>query len=535
MALMARQAGEGGRTARRPTASPTSFRPSTQQRNFLTGLQVTEQHILLEARAGSGKSTTCREGAKLLPRNARAVYCCFNKTIADEFRPGLPRNCQAATMHSLGLRILREAFGQVEIEEHKVDRLAEKYFPGWERRGARIAVGRLVSLCKNLLADSSDREFLRELAAVYGIDLPRDQTAEVLGVVNEVITECGQATATIDFDDMIWLPVVRAIALPSQPDVVFVDEAQDLNACQHAMLDLICLTGRQIIVGDRYQSIYAFRGANAESIPMLDASLSATDRGLARFPLTVTRRCPRSVVELARQLVPDLDHLPDAPEGTIEQVKPEQWSADVAEGDMVLCRTNAPLVSAAYRLIRSGVRASVRGRDIGKGILALVARLRVRDVPSLARALEDYRSAELSRLSDLRNASAGVQALNDRCDCLAAIAEGATSIEEVKARAESMFTDLAEHNCVSLSSIHRAKGLERDRVVILRPELIPGPWAATKEDLQQERNLGYVAVTRAKQRLTFAGDVPSLFQIHESADSKESIDGSDCQAVGRNA
>ncbi|MFO0892403.1 MAG: hypothetical protein U0790_25090, partial [Isosphaeraceae bacterium] len=142
--------------------------------------------------------------------------------------------------------------------------------------------------------------------------------------------------------------------------------------------------------------------------------------------------------------------------------------------------------------------------------------------------------AELSRLSDLRNASAGVRTLNDRCDCLAAIAEEATSIEEVKTRAESMFTDLAEHNCVSLSSIHRAKGLERDRVVILRPELIPGPWATTKRTSSRSGTSGTSPSPRPSSDLRSRG-ISSLFR--STNQQTQGIDRrSDGQAVGqRNA
>lgn len=512
------------RTARRfapGSAGPRpQFVPSVQQKNFLIGLEITEQHILLEARAGSGKSTTCREGARRL-RNQRSIYCCFNKVIATEFQRDLPSSCQAATLHSLGNRMLRSALGDVQLEEDKVDRMADRYFPGWDNRSSRTAVKRLVGLCKNLLSDGEDGEQLRELAALYQIDLPTATTAEILGVVPEIMRACREQTNTIDFDDMIWLPVVLGLSIDRPADVVFVDEAQDLNPCQHAMLPGIVGTGRAVIVGDRFQSIYAFRGADSRSLETLSDKLAADRRTLANFPLTVTRRCPRRVVELARQLVPDLDHMADAPDGDVREVAEAKWKAEVAEGDMVLCRTNAPLVSAAYQLIRSGVRATVRGRDIGKGLLALIARFRARDVPGLTKSLEDYRVAELNKLATLRNPGPATQALNDRCDCLMSLTEGASTLDEVKQRAETMFSDVSDSNSVTLSSIHRAKGLERDHVVILRPDILPGPWAVTPDDQQQERNLAYVAVTRAKRQLTFAGATPVVFSPIDSDSDEE--------------
>jgi DNA helicase-2/ATP-dependent DNA helicase PcrA len=53
------------------------------------------------------------------------------------------------------------------------------------------------------------------------------------------------------------------------------------------------------------------------------------------------------------------------------------------------------------------------------------------------------------------------------------------------------------------STIHKAKGLEAHEVYFLRPDLCPSPWARTREAQEQERNLRYVAVTRAQERLTF--------------------------------
>jgi hypothetical protein len=493
---------------------PRQFQPSPQQKEFLRGLLETEAHVLLEALAGTGKSTTCREGAWALEEaGLSSVYCCFNKSIADEFQKDLPQGCRAQTMHSLGLRMLRNAFGDALVDWDKGDRLAEKYFPGRDGRYHRSAVGKLAGLAKNLLLEDTGPEALAELAADHEVELPDDSAEDVLAVVPEVLAASREWDGSIDGDDMIWLPVVLGLKAPRSPDVLFVDEAQDLNRCQHAMTDLICPRGRIGVIGDRHQSIYAFRGADSQSIPTFEGKLAATDRGLRTYPLTVTRRCPVRHVELARRLVPALDHLPDAPEGSIEVVGPEKWADRVAPGDLVLCRTNAPLVSACYRLIRSGTRAAVRGRDIGKGLLALVARLRPATVGDLLRKLGDYRAREAQKLAELRNPGPRLAALNDKVDCLVSLCEGATSVDDVRGRAESLFTDAGgDDQVVVLSSVHRAKGLERDRVVILRPDLLPGPWADSADDVVQERNLTYVAVTRSKQSLIFAGSVPAILR-----------------------
>jgi DNA helicase II / ATP-dependent DNA helicase PcrA len=525
MSLIARGSGTSSYV---PPAPRHPFVPSLQQDAFLAHLRVADSHLLLEARAGTGKSTTCREGARVLAdRGRRSIYACFNQHIAREFQADLPPSCRAATLHSLGFALLRSALGNVQVDEDKGDRLAEKFFPHHVGRTHRRAACRLASLCKSLYPPPSFyalpaglpqldylevvRPVLLQLAAQFEVALPDGVgREEVLVVVPELLALMQQDPRTIDFDDMVWLPVALNLTAPRSPDVLFVDEAQDLNPVQHAIVDRLCPDGRVVVVGDRFQAIYAWRGADADSIPTLERKLKATDRGLRTFPLTVTRRCPQSHVKLVRTLVPDLDYLPNAIDGTIQSIKPEAYVDWLAPGDMVLCRTNAPLVSAAYHLIRSGTRAFVRGRDIGKGLIALISRLRCRTVNELMQQAQNHRTAERTKLSELRNPESAIQAVDDKVDCLLALCEGAATVDEVRSRAESLFSDLSEENAVILSSVHRAKGLERERILIIRPDLLPGPWARTPADHQQESNLVYVACTRAKRVLAFAGEIPKL-------------------------
>jgi len=228
------------------------------------------------------------------------------------------------------------------------------------------------------------------------------------------------------------------------------------------------------------------------------------------YPLTVTRRCPRSHVEMARRIVPDLDHLPTAADGLIDQTDPEEWQDEVGPGTMILCRTNAPLISACFRLLANDIKATVRGRDIGKGLLTFLFRLRASSVADLLYKIRAFQDRERGRLSEVLNPTNALAALQDRCDCLSALTVGASTVDDVRKRIETLFSDFESPDVITLSSVHRAKGLEADHVVILRPDLMPFPSARTEEEQQQERNLIYVAATRAKQRLTFAGPIPDL-------------------------
>lgn len=501
MALIASAA--AGQAHAPPAPRLTSGTP--QQEAFWAALRDGDGHLMLEARAGTGKSTSIAEGMHRMPRSARMTYCAFNKHIAAEFAARAPGHVHAATMHSLGFRMIRDALGDVAIESWKSETLAERYFPAkWEDRPARNAVSHLVSLCKNLLDDGTDRETLLSLVAVYDVNLGQ-RKEDILAVVGEVLRESAEHTSIIDFDDMIWLPIRLGLDCARPSDLLFVDECQDTNRCQMALMSSLCPDGRQVGVGDDRQAIYGFRGADSAAMESIAARLDSADRGLARLPLTITWRCPRSHVRLANAIVPDLEAAPGAIEGQIVEADEPDALAALAPGDMVLCRHNAPLVGACYRLLRQGRKAVVRGRDIGKGLLALIARLKAQDVPTLIGRLDDYRVRETQALNELRNPGPALVALSDRVSCLLAMCEGSRTTDEVKARIEALFSDLDERGAVVFSSIHRAKGLERDRITILRPDLLASPFG-------QEGNLAYVAATRSRRLLTFAGPIPAAFE-----------------------
>ncbi len=461
-------------------------------------------HVVVKALAGTGKSFTCRHAMRLVPPRYRVLYLAFNKAIADEFGRGAPPNCDVRTLNSVGFRVCLKAL-RSKIENYRLDGIIDRLFPE-ARRDAKYAFTKLVELCKAYLVDGSDRDRINDLAAKHEVEMLHIPPAMV-DRIPDVLRECMTNTAAIDFNDQIWLPVV--LDLPcDQYDIVFVDEAQDLNPVHHRLvLKLLKPRGRCVVVGDDHQAIYGFRGSDTESIDNLAAMLAGT-APVVTLPLTVTRRCPRLVVQAAQKYVPELQAMPDAPDGVITSVSDESLPATLAPGDMVLCRYNAPLLSTAYQLIRRDVKATVRGRDIGQGLVGLVKRLRPTDVKDLMEQLEKWESREIDRVGRMRNSDAQIEAIIDRCDCIKALAEGVADVDALVARIDSLFANFEPggepKGAVVLSSVHRAKGLEADNVYWLKPGATAKsvlPWQQA-----QERNLKYVAITRAKRRLVYVED-----------------------------
>jgi superfamily I DNA/RNA helicase len=92
-----------------------------------------------------------------------------------------------------------------------------------------------------------------------------------------------------------------------------------------------------------------------------------------------------------------------------------------------------------------------------------------------------------------------LQAIADKASCLRAMCDGAQSLNEVTARIEALFSDDDNGARIVLSTTHKAKGLERDNVYLLRDTYL-------KRDKVEETNLYYVACTRAKTNLYLVRD-----------------------------
>ncbi len=313
----------------------------------------------------------------------------------------------------------------------------------------------------------------------------------------------------IDFADMIFLPLAYDL-LTKDYQLVVVDEAQDMTKAQLEIVQRVC-DGRLCFVGDDRQAIYAFRGADTGSLDRLKEELGALE-----LPLTTTYRCGKAIVSRAQTLVPDFEAGENNPQGIVEDVEDDDLMALVKPGDFVLSRLNAPLVSLTLRLLRNGVRARMAGRDIGAGILSILKRCKVEAHTPVWQALGSVDAWE--RKMTTRYASFGelqlVDQTRDQADMLRALMEDADSMREVMANCDHLFTDDPDASFVVCSSIHKAKGLEAQKVYLLWDSLY------RRGDNIEERNLEYVATTRAISYLGIVRGTPSL-----SARSTPSLKG----------
>jgi superfamily I DNA/RNA helicase len=397
----------------------------------------------------------------------------------------------------------------------------------------------LTGFIEGKLLDPEDEfwdERLNDLLIHYDLDLEEVNVGELLTLTPKVLHACKDFTADgqVDFDDQIWLPVVLGLPLVKVYDLLLVDEAQDLNRCQQALAKR---AGRRLILcGDPQQAIYGFAGADSESMPRMTEELSLTPQGCVTLPLTMTRRCGKAIVQEAQVFVPTFTAHESNPAGQIRRALypiqgtrkerreiplEESYQKEVQEGDMLLCRVNAPLVRQCFAFLRRGRRANILGRDVGTGLVSLVKRLsgwgdtpaqqeEARSVPiaTFLRDLHDWEHHEISKEQAQRNPSESKLVLiADKALCLQCFADQSKTVGEMLDKINAVFTDDPTKPGIRLSSIHKAKGLEAKRVFLLRPvaegATIPHPMAKTEWQRKQEYNLLYVAVTRAIEELVY--------------------------------
>jgi hypothetical protein len=493
---------------------PSNVIGTPQQESFWYNIRESNKHLILDAKAGTGKTFSIVHAYTFIPATLRVKFAAFNKHIIKELETRLPQGSDISTMNSFGAKQVRTWNSKLRFNQYKLDDIMNALIPmpdGIEEDDkARVlflrdSVSKLVNFARYRMVEVKDPnlyDIFDYIAADYDI-LLNDSANEIFTLAKTALDYCATKLTQFgyDFTDQLWL-IWRFNIPVEQYDILFGDEIQDWNPIQwYVAYKAIADHGRFIGVGDVNQSIYGFAGADIDSIPNIITDLEQTDRGVIVLPLTFTRRCPVSHVLLAQKLVPELESMPEAIQGTVNTSKLDNALLNMQHGNMVICRRNAPLISIAYQLIKQGKSVIVRGRDIGKGMQVLISKLKANTIEELIDKAESFRTKELDKLAKKGSrAENQIQALNDRIDTLVALTEGKDTIDDLRRYIQDLFTDADQHNSVMLSSVHRAKGLESMAVFVVDYAKIQ--LKLKNERLQvQEKHLEYIALTRSKDTL----------------------------------
>lgn len=455
---------------------------------------------------GGGKTFTLLECMKYI-NSYNAIFIAFNKSIADELASKVPSNFGARTFHSICFESWR-AFcddRRLKVDEDKVWSIIWRELEEDDVRTYGYFIKQLVGLAKNMGVGTDiledNIENWKELADRHDLKIPSSRGDQTVGILyaRKVLVESSKAKYVIDFDDMLYLPLLYGANF-RRYEVIFIDEAQDLSKIQHTLLEaMLNADGRLIAVGDPHQAIYGFRGADSESMKNLSEEF-----GCVELPLSVTYRCDKAIVDYAKTWVPHIEPRKYAGDGKVDTLD-EYSLSTFDDGDVIICRNSAPLVSMAYGFIRRGRKVKVLGRDIGEGLILLIDKMRTEDVDELQEKLDSWYTREMEKAVKKRNENAMIS-IEDKYQCINIfidnLPEEYRTVEDLCYEIARVFKE-TEENILTLCTGHKSKGLEWDHVFWLERGLIPSRYAKKEWMLRQEDNLAYVITTRARHHLTF--------------------------------
>jgi len=467
---------------------------SEYQKDIFRDIAKGEGHTIVEAFAGSAKTTSIIESFKYIPKGKKTLALAFNKIIQEELRARAPSYIQdILTFHSLGFRAIKQRFGNVELDDNKVYTLVSSQLDKYTDHDLITNLCDTIAFCKYGLVDIPNK--IDELIDRFGIDTCDMDRKTFIDFVIKTLSLDKLETSKIDFNDMCYFPFIYNLPL-GQYDYVYVDEFQDLNFSQLIMAKRACKSvgGRIIAAGDFLQNIYNWRMSDTSVIEDI-----IKQEKTKILPLPISYRCPKKIIELAKNWAPTITCPETAIEGEIIDISLNQLYTTAKPGCFILSRTNAPLIKICMGFIRNNVKANIRGRDVGKQLIYLIKKSKKKQITAFLKWLEDWKDKEVKILT---SKNINTDNVLDRHECLVNLCDECKSLDEVIKKTDELFNDNNESNIVILSTTHRCKGLEADDIHILFWTF--RAWLDNCEMIEkpnENMNIAYVAATRARKRL----------------------------------
>ena len=494
------------------------YEPSEYQTKIFDFIVHGCGNAVIKARAGSGKTATVIAAMKLVPNKKKCLFLAFNKSVKEEIEKKLEGydNCTVKTVHGLGYSLLGGFLNKKpDIDDYK-------YITYLRSNLSELSLAKpdrnfdIDEYCENIIQllefsrmnlAQSERE-IRKVAEFHSISCENDEA----GVVLRLMNWGKEAIETVDFTDLVWLPYELDI-VPKQNkyDWIFNDEAQDYSVAYVQLFKRCFKRGTRFVsCGDEYQSINQFAGASEEAF---NSMINMPNTQV--FDLPISYRCDRAIIKEANTLVKDIVPRENAGLGL---VKHETSIIDIKDNDLVLSRTNAALFKLYAILIKQGKACYIKGNDDDKNkLLSTIKRHNPTGLlgkefetdglfPRLYDNLISERNKLIMKGLDITDAinTQHIQSMYDTISSLTTLAVECNSVDELIEKINKIYSNSDTGIC--LSTIHKAKGLEADNVHILCRSVMPQKFAKTSSEIQQERNLIYVAITRARHKLCYTSE-----------------------------
>lgn len=541
-----------------------NFKPSTYQQDILDFfLNNPQSNMLVNALAGSGKSTTAcmlSEHSK-----TSDLYIAFNASVVEEFKKKIKNpKTKVMTMHSLAYSIMLynveqeskdsgekpKGFGSqrskrtVSLDNFKPHKILDEEIT--KRYGRYIEFAKrvflkdnyvnLYNLCRLTLTDMSSNKDVSRLIddhvlfLYYGDEgYSAPDISEITSTLKILDTKSRQQFETqgvIDFTDMLWITFNKLkydnweVPYWALYTNIYCDEVQDFSNIQLNFLKFIKRTkGRYVFIGDFHQAIYNFAGANAQAFNQIPKMFAPVET----FDLPICYRCAKShLSRVNREYGIPILPCDDAPLGFVKTIDKNKISEYAKAGDMVISRKNKWIAEVVLDLARNGTPIFIEDKEMVGAIKRQILSSKCTSVGTLEKFLQKVISNYNKKLFEI--VSKNVREGGHEEERLEAVAETNSKIDNTSFLLEILEGYLENHassdsvskfsnfidkllnttpspNCVRLCSIHKAKGLEATNVFVLNEAKINYDFRNSKEQNIQEKNLSYIATTRAKEGL----------------------------------
>lgn len=438
----------------------------------------------------------------------KAIYMAFNNTTVDDLKPRIHKDTDVKTHHGWGYSIIQKAYGFVPVNERAGEAIVEKLtgqtMSQNKRRFDWLSSLRFVEKLQEELLDIT-QENLYALQAKYSELAPYKIHPDMISQCSEIIRAMKSVDRRIGITYMmqVWL----ALFLVKNPpfEIGFVDECQDLSPARLALS--LKLAKNLVFVGDNNQAINGWNGADPHSMERIREYCAA------ELPLRLSFRLPPNVAALANKIRPtaQIRTTDNKKDGTISRITPENlmdWTRETLnrlsehhdskdKNPIIVCRYNAPLVKLALQYVKAGIPCKSLGGSLIKNLISTVANRRATSLDDLMLKLAQYEARTL----EVGNAMAK-QANQDKFDCIRHVLKSCNSLEDFEPMLKRLLQPPKGTQHVILTTVHKAKGLEAKVVGLLNPP-IPSSRAETPDQIEQEKNVDFVAHTRTKSDMYY--------------------------------
>ena len=537
---------------------------SSYQNNIIDFFKThPHDNILVEALAGTGKSfliCLLTEGTK-----TSDIYVAFNNSIAKEFQEKIKNpKTKVSTLHSLGFSIMNTNLNEssnggsrsggigvsrssgsakAQLDNFKIHKIVDdmisksygRYVDFEKRIFIKDSYVSLYNLCRLRCINMNETWQVRQVIHNYnlftdysGNDFVSPDVSTIVTWLKEIDKKSKaefESNHTIDFTDMLYITHEKLktgewkVPYWGLYTNIYADECQDLSSLQFSLLKYIQRKGgRYVLVGDFRQSIYNFAGADAKSFKTIEKLFSP----LTKFELPINYRCPSSHLEkVNKEFNIPIQPRPNAPKGTIKTIEKKDIKKYIKPGDMVISRKNKWFSDVVITLATSGIPIYIEDKEMVESLLKTIKDSKTTTLGGLkiklekiisdaSKSLEKIAQTQTNSNEDETQKVQDFSLTNSRIDNINFILDILKSYQKEFPNASvinfsnyvsKILNIIPNKDCVRICSVHKAKGLEAENVFVLNEAKVCTDFRNSIEQQEQEKNLSYISITRAKDTL----------------------------------